>query len=425
MPTTKRAWLYVTRRRKRTALLFLLFVVLMTGALLGFMLYAASMDAAEALRGSIGGYLTIHAGDGGAWADEALLEQVKTLEDIRAYNGVDTSYLYCEGLSLVPARWYGTGMVGESVPRFIGCTDTALHERFLSSSFQLTEGRQIGPDDEGKAMVSKDIAEKNGLAVGDTLAAEVVPGVRDWPEDTAGFRIEFEIVGIYAATRSEPVTPTMEECDLQENIVFMDIQSAKRLQRVRSPSLTGEGFRYGSGIMLFPNDPAKMAETVERLKRQVDADWDNLLIFENSAAYRQAAPAIQKAGTFSLLLLAVLFAVSIGVLSLTLTLWTRERLAEIAILISLGISGRGICGQLLLENYLIAAPAFAGSLAVAAALSGRVGSLLGGAAGEVTLNAVPAVAVLACAAAAILVSVLLAALTILRKKPKAILTDLS
>ena len=53
------------------------------------------------------------------------------------------------------------------------------------------------------------------------------------------------------------------------------------------------------------------------------------------------------------------------------------------------------------------------------------GRLAGGVLDSVRLSAAQAAAVLACAAAVVLVTVLLASLSITRKRPKDILTDLS
>ena len=106
--------------------------------------------------------------------------------------------------------------------------------------------------------------------------------------------MEYEIAGIYAVTRSEPVQPATPERDLQENIIFTDIQTAKELAAVKFPQRAAGEYVYSSGIMLFVDDPAKMEETVAYLRQQSFADWDSLLVFENCSAYQQAAAPIRK-----------------------------------------------------------------------------------------------------------------------------------
>ena len=354
MPIRKRAWLYVRRNTKRTIQLFLLFTILMTISLLGFTLHTASREAVVQLRGSIGGYFMIQAGsDGRERTGDALLGQVKTLDNISRWNGVDTYYMYAEGLKLVPGAHFGSESVEEFMPKCIGCIDSSLHERFLTSYFQLSEGRHITPDDVHTVIVSKDVAEQNGLKLGDTIPLSVVEGVRDWRENAYGTRVSLEIVGIYATTHNEAVSPSTPECDLQENILFTDINTAKELFQIKFPERTAEEYTYSSGLMLFLKDPARMEETVALLKQQPYADRDSLIISENSAAYEQAAGPIQKAETISRLLLVVILVISITILSLSLLMWTRERMTEIGILISLGLSGRDICAQMLMENYLV------------------------------------------------------------------------
>jgi len=426
VPAGKRAWLYVRRHAKRTALLFLLLTSLMTVSLLGLALHTASSAAVKELRGGLGGYFIIQTGaDGSEKTGDALLDQVKTLDNISQWNGVDTYYMYTKGLELVPGANYGTRNVGAHMPKFIGCLDSSLHERFLSASFQLTEGRHITPDDSHKAMISEDIAERNGLAVGDTITGSVVEGVRDWRENAYGTQAAFEIVGIYAAAREEVVSAMTQESEIQENIVFTDISAAKELFLIRRPERTAADYTYSSGLMLFLEDPARMEETVSRLKQQPWADWAGLVISENSAAYRQAAGPIQKAAAISLFLLVVLLVLSIVILSLVLLMWLRERMTEIGVLISLGLSARDICGQMLLENYMVAAPAYVLSALLGAVLAGQAGRLAGGVLDSVRMDPAQALLVLACAAAVILATVLLTSVSIMRKRPKDILTDLS
>ena len=426
MITIKRAWLYVQRNQKRTVLLFLLFTVLITISMLGFALNTASKNAVKELRGSIGGYFTIEmSADSEDKTDEALLEQVRSLDHISKYNGLDTYHLYTDGLSLLPGRYHGTGMTGEFTPKMIGCTDTSLHERFLSSSFQLIEGRHITEADQGKAIISKEVAQLNGLSIGDTFSGCTKDDLRGWQPGLGDFEATFEIVGIYQATRSEPVEPSTPECDLQENIIFSDIFTAKQLYQVKFPDRSPEEYRYSSGFMLFVDDPVNIPQVVEDLKQQPFANWDSFVISENSAAYQQAAAPIQKAETISFFLLLVILVISIGILALVLLMWTRERMTEIGILISLGISPKGIFEQILLENYITAVPAFIVSILLSMLLSGGVGRLIGTMAEQIHVGVGQILIVLICTAAVILITVFLASISIMRKNPKDILTDLS
>lgn len=426
MTTTRRAWLYVCRNKKRTILLFLLFMVLITISLLGFALNTASKNAVKELRSSIGGYFTIQTGvDSTEQTDEALLTQIKNLDHISKYNGIDMYFLCTEELSLLPGLYHGMGNTDEFTPKLLACTDTSLHERFLTSSFQLIEGRHITEADTAKAIISKDVAERSGLTVGDTFNGCTKDDLRSWNPEAGSFDVTFEIVGIYQTTRSEAVAPGTPEYELQENIVFTDINTAKQMYQVKFPDRSPEEYRYSSGFMFFVDDPVNIPQVVDDLKQQPFANWDSFVISENSAAYQQAAAPIQKAETISFFLLLVILVISIGILALVLLMWTRERMTEIGILISLGISPKGIFEQILLENYITAVPAFIVSILLSMLLSGGVGRLIGTMAEQIHVGVGQILIVLICTAAIILITVFLASISIMRKNPKDILTDLS
>ena len=425
MTALQRARIYVRRNTKRTVLLFLLFGVLMTISLLAVALHMASSESVRELRERIGGYIMIQTGqDGKELTGDILLNHLKTLDNVKGWNGVDTYYMYAKGLKLVPGSYSGTGEAGEFSPKCIGCLDTSLHERFLTSSFQLTEGRHITPDDVHTVILSKDVAEQNDLTVGDTITLSVVDGVQGWLENAYGTQVDLKIVGIYVTTHNEPSSPSTPESELQENIFFTDSSTAKELFLIRFQNRTKEDYTYSSGIMLFLKDPSRMEETVSLIKQQPYADWDGLVVTPNDTAYQQAAGPILKAETISRFMLLTILAISIVILSLILLMWTRERMHEIGILISLGLSPGDICRQLLLENYLVALPAYLVSVLISALLAGQLLPIISGASVQVHLNAIHAILVLAISAEIIFLAVLIASASILRKKPREILIDL-
>ena len=315
------------------------------------------------------------------------------------------------------------------MPKFVGCTDSSLHERFVGASFLLEEGRHITAEDRHKAMISKELAQRNGLAVGDTICGTVVDGMIGWQPGYNDVLIDFEIVGIYQIARSEPSSPQTPESELQENMIFTDIATAKELYQIKFPDRTAEQYNYTAGIFLFLNDPALMAQTAENLRAQPFANWDEFIITENDTRYQSAAAPIEKMTELCFYLLITLVVLSIVLLALILVMWTRERTVEIGILISLGIPQRRIAAQLVLENYYVGLPAFAVSTLLSMAASEGVGRLAGGMLAEMQLSHYigPALllSTLACAAVVILAAVLMASIPVMQKKPRDIWSDLS
>lgn len=407
-------------------MLFLLLTVLMTISSSGFVLFTASKAAKQDLHRSIGGYFMIQTGmDGIDKTDDKLLREIQKLDHVARYNGMDTYYLFTEGLKLVQGSHFGTGNVEEFMPKFIGCIDSSLHERFWTSSLQLQEGRHIVPEDIHKVILSEQVAEQNGLTIGDIITASVVEGVRDWRENAYGTQVSLEIVGIYSPLRKEAKHPTTPESEIQENILFTDIHTAKELFLIRFPNRAQADYIYSSGLMFFLDDPACMEETISLLKQQPYADWNHLIISQNSELYEQAAGSIQKIQTLSLFLMGTILILGIGVLTLVLYMWTRERTAEIAVLLSLGFSKWEIYIQLLIESYIVTIPAAGVSVLLSTFAVKQLGERMGDILNHFRLGVLEISILLISVISIILISVLLSCISIMRKQPRDILTDLS
>ena len=148
MPTVKRALLYIRRKPGKTILLLLLFFVISLLILTGMVIYNAAEGAAARVRESIGGYFKItsrYTTDGvPQFVDGALVDAVLGREGIKGHNSMDTLYLATSS-RLKPARFTAENDSKASLARFLGNTDSSLHEYFILDILSLEEGRHIAP----------------------------------------------------------------------------------------------------------------------------------------------------------------------------------------------------------------------------------------------------------------------------------------
>ena len=114
--------------------------------------------------------------------------------------------------------------------------------------------------------------------------------------------------------------------------------------------------------------------------------------------------------------------------ALLLLLWTRGRKREVGIFLALGKSKGEILLQFFAENLLLALPAGAAALGLAALLGERAGDILAAANGveglDVAVRFQDAAAVYGLGALLLALAVLLAAATVLHCKPKDILSQM-
>ena len=57
---------------------------------------------------------------------------------------------------------------GLSIP-YTAILDSSLDVKFLNGSYKLEEGRHINPNDSCTALISKELADRNNLSVGDKI----------------------------------------------------------------------------------------------------------------------------------------------------------------------------------------------------------------------------------------------------------------
>ena len=119
-----------------------------------------------------------------------------------------------------------------------------------------------------------------------------------------------------------------------------------------------------------------------------------------------------------------------AIIVLLLVLWTRGRKKEAGILMAVGRSKLEIVLQFLTENILIAIPAVAASFGLTALLADKVGAYLVSQTASditglsVTIHSADIAAVYGIGALILILAVLLAAVTVVRLKPRMILSEM-
>ena len=377
MSAVKRAWLYLRRKMGRTVILLAVLAVLSVLVLLCISVGNAADTALQNLRKTMGGYFRVstdYEKGGEQQVDEEMVKKILEVEGIKAWNGLDTTYLLVEDAYLKPGRFTGEGDYRASLARFFSCSDTSLHEYFFLHSFSLAEGRHITPEDSGKALISRELADLNGLAVGDTFSAgqDLTSAPEEVRESASAF--ELEIVGIYEIDVPQVQSSDSAECDMAENFIFTDTDYIRRVK--------GE-FReepvdfYSSGAAFFVENPKEQSAVVAEVLQIPGYDWEGFELVQNNKNYEDSAGPLERmAGLITAMILAILL-IGVVLVTLVLFLWMRDRVHEIGVFLSLGIRKRGILGQHLLENLLTAAAAFLAAWCISAAAAGQLEHFVG------------------------------------------------
>lgn len=97
--------------------------------------------------------------------------------------------------------------------------NSELSLKFLNGTYTLVEGRHIQPDDSYAALISKELADKNGLSVGDDIA------MYDLDSDSEN---TFTIVGIFSGTEGMSKDAMMAD-EIPANQGYIDMNSYQKM----------------------------------------------------------------------------------------------------------------------------------------------------------------------------------------------------
>ncbi len=395
MSITKRAFLYVTRKRGKTVLLFAILLIMATFVLTGLSIWKASEAAQLDLRQSLGGKFDIFVD----WNNSPYVvketvqdneideETGKTSNSFLMYSTVQFTPEDIAAIKAVPGVKYCSARLDDLVPfeelslfpgtvpsaeeyrqrtKMMGVCSSADDELFTSGTLTLTEGQHISTGDQNVAIISHDLAEKSGLKIGDTLTTH---SYNREDKKFTGKEIRVKIIGLYTPNVVEQFGEAVTAYDKIQNRVFVDLQTAV--------SVDGGDINYGfSAINVTIDDPQNMEQIISAVRAMPDIDWTAFTVNVDNETYENAAAPLAALNELVMTLLLVIIAVSAIILALLLTLWTKTRIHEIGVFLSVGIKKSAIIGQYLIEILLIAVLAFGLSYFTSNAIAGQIGNRL-------------------------------------------------
>ena len=426
----KRAMKYCFRQRLRSLLLFLTFTLLSTTVLIAISSEKAVWQGTRQIKETIGASVRIEIdtndmnnygsaedyGNGasgytynGDFITQKIVDKIAGLGKVIGYNAKSS-----EGFWGIPQNF-------EPLPSMINASglatpyqsllDSSLDTKFLNGTYKLEEGRHIKPDDKYVALISKELADKNNLAVDDKITFQ--NGI-----DEAGTST-FTIVGIFSGTEGlthSAITPD----GIPANLGYIDVNSLKEIYEL-------QGYDY---LDVYTHTPKEAKELMETIKNLPEVKGKTFVFNVNTEDFDLVSTPLSSFG--SMIDTAVLLITVIGslVIILLLVLWTRGRKKEIGILLAIGRSKVEIIGQLLSENILIGLLSMGATTGLTSILTDKIGRYIIGKAGEnitdisVSIATSDMVRVYGIGLLLVCFAVFVASYAVIRLKPKDILTKM-
>lgn len=453
MDCKKRAGLYLLRKKGKAISIFLLIMVVSTFLISCFSLLTASEKLASDIRGALGAAFYLRASTG-VVSDENgemtvtenhiritdnEIKRIQNCGNIAYYNPINYGYAKGEQLTFIHGEKHteNNNMGAVTALRY-----SALETDFVDEVLALAAGRHITEADTNAVLISSEVAAVNGLSVGDKIvlsSSELGEADGEYIDVWFGERKEtvVTIVGIYDILEADAnVTATAGR---QENRIYASIDVLTQLAASEPSVYTGE-------VGFYVTDPKTLDEIVSKVQQIEEIDWKTHFIRTNDFQYSKISDSLTSLGDLIKILLACVSIVSAAILTLISTLRIRGRIPEAGILLGAGIPKGEIIKQFLLEVLSVAATAFLFSYAASFGISHNLGNhlladfqpnLINAAALQngisdavsidsyLTLGIEKTLLIYGCQLIVVVLSVLLSSASILKLKPREILTKMS
>ena len=360
----KRAYLYTTRKKVRTILLFSIILIMATLLIVCFSINSSSSMADANVRKALKCSFTVNAKTLENGLDENIVNQILNIDGITdSYNL--RSYTVTEYRDISNNKLKTRDDVGlkvyENAGRVVGDRYSEKDSYFTDEGFKLTNGEHITPDKKQVALVHQDFANNNNLKIGDYIVLNNIEGNE--------MGVEVQIIGVFTSTRKSDTEEYMDTTNLFENIIFTDLNTISKLIY----ETDGENSQYGDFEV---EDPEELDNLITEMKKIENVNWESCVITKNDSNFKNTKEALEGIQQIVSTAIIVIFIISIILIVLILNLWTKHRINEIAILLSVGISKKDIIWQQIIEILMVSVPAFILSYFTSSIATKIVGSKL-------------------------------------------------
>lgn len=400
MSFIKRAFLYVARKWQQSMIVFLVLLVVCTSALVGLAILKASDTAAANLRGQFGGTFSLeidmsnpanmqsagstdrYAGSyySGDTIDNEVIDEVLKTPGIADYSAnieVVANLKSDDGqyYNLVENKqnYYSSALA--HVAPIQGWTSLQQCSYFANGILEITQGEMFSGGASGQAVISRELADLNGLSVGDHITLEInrdVTGI-DFPAETQ--ECVFEIAGIFDILKEQRIDQYTGPRQMLQNWVFVDSRTLLPYlnEQLKSIGMEPNGYKK---VTFSVEDPAEMDAIIKGVQSNHAINWNCFKIEFDNASYQSAENALNGMNSSVRLMIVIIVLAGIAVLVLLLSIWAKFRVRETGVMLALGESRGKILAQRITEIALVTVLAFGLSYPVSGMVANSIGNML-------------------------------------------------
>lgn len=401
MPFYQRAFLYLFRKRTKTALLFLI-LLLVNSMILGtvMILHAAQTTQISIEKKSKAKAVCEITQDRDRISSQDI-SAVKQLPHITFLNRQAESPAYLS--DFLPITASDSQKPENSQIHLTAYDDLEKDGPFATQNYRLTDGTLIQPQLDSSAVIHETFATVNGISIGDQIHLE----------NEHGKTITVTVCGLFLSGNEHQQNNTLDSLYRIENQIFIDIKSYTTL-------FNSDQFNQ---LIVYTDQPGQTEALAEELQ---ELFGEKAEVTSSDVLYQQMKAPLEQIIRITKLMMAFTLLSGTVIVSLILCMWMRSRQREMAVLISLVESKGTIFLQTFLESVMIFLLAAIGSCCLGTLSANVLQTILS--ASEPTLVMTPSLqmkeiaTLFAAGSLVILTAVLLSLVPVLTTNPKDILS---
>ena len=427
---------YLIRKWKTSLLLLLILFVTSVLVLSGLAVLNAEEEKTEELKEATGTSFSVERNyeSGGMETDEKgntyltsdaiteeMIEEIASIEGIKGYNAtVDSiSSILKDGEYLYQTDRYVGDYLVDSQTLSVTNINTQYSNYFTSHIFELVEGEHITQDTENAIIVSEEYAKKNNLKIGDTVTVVNDPMNDDPFVDVKIIGI-FRVMGDSADESDDKKIYDLSGYFVYNDYVFLSGDLADKLY----VNYDDVGRGQFNVVDFYVENPDNLDSIIQNVQNIKDINWNNFYIYANDEVYQNASSSINNRSTLIIALMVIAIVVSVIIISMIIYMNTKGRRREIGILLSIGKSKAVIISQYILEIFIIAILSFAGSYFFSDMIAGGLGDMFGKISESVVITTEQFITVSVIGMIILITIVISSCSSILKNKPREILSQL-
>lgn len=401
MPFYQRSFLYLIRKRTKSILLLLIFLLVNSMILSTNMVLHATERTEAAMQEKTKAKVVCEVADTANMITDKEAEKIENLANVTSVNRLGQQSAYLTDLTPVTASdSTEQDNLKVSLQSF---DDMETDSPFEDQSYRLTDGELITPETQYGAVINAGFADANGLQIGDQISFETENGKT----------VTVKVIGEYLAGNESRQDKSTLAVYRVENQIYID--------NTAYLELFGDGFYKVSAYTGQPDLLGSVAGEVQDLLQ------DKAEVTTSDALYQQMKAPLTQITRVVELMRMLTFITGTVIVSLLLCMWMRSRQKEMAVFLSMGERKFTIFLQALFEAAVLFLIAMAGAcalglLAAKALQSILLTSVITDISLDVSLQFADIALLLGLGSAVVVIAVLVSLVPVIRANPKDILS---